>query len=136
MNPQDLRAELASVVGQLRADIDTMQDVYLTTEQRAAFDRIVAVASEHGGGGEAFGWWCANTGRFYRADEWGNAPCDQCVALYTTPQPRGEGMVLDAMERAAEEIEQGHAWITAVAASKIIRKHAAMLAAAPGEWNN
>lgn len=53
------------------------------------------------------------------------------LGIMPPPQPRGEGMALEAMERAAEEIEQGHAWITAVAASKIIRKHAAMLAAAP-----
>src|SRR5690606_11083610 len=32
-------------------------------------------ASEHGGGGEAFGWYCAKDRRFYRAGEWGNAPC-------------------------------------------------------------
>ena len=41
----------------------------------------------------------------------------------------------EALERAAEEIERGHAWITAVGASAIIRKHRAMLAAAdqPGQ---
>src|SRR5690606_4249361 len=46
-----------------------------------------ALASPAPSGGEAFGWYCAKDRRFYRAGEWGNRPCGQCVPLYTTPPP-------------------------------------------------
>ena len=52
-------------------------------------------------------------------------------ALNASSAPQGGG-VEEAMERAAEEIEQsGHPYITTVGASRIIRKHMAALTAQP-----
>lgn len=51
---REASAELARVVGPLRADIDTLRDLYLTQSQQAALDRVIEAAlSSHGGGGEA-----------------------------------------------------------------------------------
>lgn len=144
--PKDLRAELAEVQGQLRADIDTMQDVYLSTAQRAAFDRIVAAAlTEHGGGGEAVAWDVWNSDGSLCAGRVSKASAEAIIGdhrtdavrmtpLYTTPQPRGEGMVLaqvrDTLTVAANN-PVSHGGLRGL--QEVMYRCAAMLAAAPGE---
>jgi hypothetical protein len=44
MSTQKVDEAFRSLVGQFGADVDVMQDVYMTREQRAAYDRILSAA--------------------------------------------------------------------------------------------
>jgi hypothetical protein len=155
MTTQPIAEALRDVLGPLRADIDTMQDVYLTREQRAAFDRIVAATlSEHGGGGEAVAWQTRVKFADGRWSGWAqvlseDGAKEQCRryreqlqtdaeyrTLYTAPppQPRAEGMVLvpeKISEVEADMIGMPRAWYERAVAT--LSRVGKPFAAAPGE---